>query len=67
MEENSIFRFDNKDYEFRIKPQPKEPQYFYAYFNKTNSKIELDCVECDLGFLEYLGKIPLITEVDDGN
>ena len=57
----------NDNIKFRIKPQPKEPQYLYAYFNTTNSKIELDCVECDLGFLVYLGKIPLITEVDDDN
>lgn len=50
--------------EFRIKPQPKEQQYLYAYKKSNND------VSWDIDFLEphelaedyeYVGKIPLIT------
>ena len=27
--------FWQDDFEFRIKPQPKEPQYLYVYMNRT--------------------------------
>jgi hypothetical protein len=63
-----------KECEYRIKPPQhcccdkqtcsalKEPQYLYVYFNKNNSKVELDTNECDLDFLEYVGKIKLEEE-----
>ena len=53
----------NENYKFRIKPQPKEPQYLYVYFNERTEKIDFDVIACDLGYLEYIGKIKL--EVDD--
>lgn len=56
----------NVNIEYRIKPQPKEPQYLYVY--KVNGKIHL--IECG-GYIahnkddyyEYIGKIKL--EQDD--
>lgn len=53
-------------YEYRIKPQPKEPQYLYVYFD-PNYGIETKFIanknaEPPRG-MEYLGKIKL--EVND--
>ncbi len=51
--------------EYRIKPQPKEPQYLYVF----------DCETCGIVIRDkpigdsdetYKGKIPLITENEDG-
>ncbi len=53
----------HNEVEYRIKPQPKEPQYLYAYFNERTEKIDFDVIACDLGYLQYIGKIKL--EVDD--
>ena len=53
----------HEDIEYRIKPQPKEPQYLYVYFNERTEKIDFDVIACDLGYLQYLGKIKL--EKDD--
>lgn len=50
---------------YRIKPQPKEPQYLYVYFNERTEKIDFDVIACDLGYLQYIGKIKL--EVDDAD
>lgn len=49
----------NEHKEYRIKPQPKEPQYLYAYFNDTTKAIELDNKEIDLKHCIYIGKIKL--------
>jgi hypothetical protein len=43
--------------------QPKEPQYLYVYFNERTEKIDFDVIACDLGYLQYIGKIKL--ENDD--
>jgi hypothetical protein len=62
--------WNNDEYEFRIKPQPKEPQYLYVYFNQKSqdhkqsyfvSYNKPSAVE-SCGYI-YLGKIKL--EVDD--
>ena len=56
---------DSKDY--RIKPQPKEPQYLYAYKDyvrddgSTTSKITISSTQLDTE--NYIGKIKL--EVED--
>jgi hypothetical protein len=55
------------DVEFRIKPQPKEPQYLSVWLNKEDSDVFLD-IGLPSGVLEdsyykYLGKFQL--EVDD--
>lgn len=47
------------DVEYRIKPQPKEPQYLYAYQGRTAVWISTDLY----GHPGYLGKIKL--EADD--
>jgi hypothetical protein len=56
----------NEDSEYRIKPQPKEPQYVYAY-RKNNNEVELDFQLIEKHMLDddyqYIGKIKL--EVDD--
>lgn len=53
------FNNDVSDEEYRIKPQPKEPQYLYVYLddNYEFSPIPLT------GEWEYIGKIKL--EVED--
>ena len=56
----------HRDREYRIKPQPKEPQYLYVLLAKHNGKFELSQVpiEChpEKAFV-YIGKIKL--EQDD--
>ena len=52
--------------EYRIKPQPKEPQYLYAWFEPNYGKSYLTANISVNGIpagYEYLGKIKL--EVDD--
>ncbi len=62
--------WDNKNYEFRIKPQPKEPQYLYVYDDsiykdgvRTERRIILDNVWFEQWKEICLGKIKL--EQDD--
>jgi hypothetical protein len=58
----------NDKYEYRIKPQPKEPQYLYVWqpYDKEN-EVVMDTQEpegvLDDGVYKYIGKIKL--EVDD--
>ncbi len=47
-------------FEYRIKPQPKEPQYLYVYLDDV---LELSMIPLDNDDLEYIGKIKL--EVDE--
>jgi len=49
------------DAKFRIKPQPKEPQYLYVYFTGLE-EVSLSTLD-NLNQYELLGKIKL--EVDD--
>ena len=52
------------DIEYRIKPQPKEPQYLYAHrTNEGDITFEIDEGVSVVGY-QYIGKIPLITEVE---
>jgi len=48
--------------EFRIKPQPKEPQYLYVYLDDDYKFATIKLQNVDW---QYVGKIKL--EVDDGN
>ena len=51
-------------YIYRIKPQPKEPQYLYAHrTNEGDITFEIDEGVSVVGY-QYIGKIPLITEVE---
>ncbi len=53
-------------WEYRIKPQLKEPQYLYVCFNDSNEfefSTEYDDFGIDNDFVTYIGKIKL--EVDD--
>ena len=61
IEEKYNPKFDLECLEFRIKPQPKEPQYLYVWKNKKG----IDLTDRYHGYTmdEYLGKIKL--EVDD--
>ena len=49
---------------YRIKPQPKEPQYLYVYYDTNEDEIKVEVIECGEGY-QYIGKIKL--ENDDGN
>ena len=56
-------RWDASDTEFRIKPQPKEPQYLYVYGDDTGSA-KIDLIKMDTRYGQpYIGKIKL--QVDD--
>ena len=57
----SVIEWD-KDYEYRIKPQPKEPQYLYVYVDDDYKFATIKLQNVDW---QYVGKIKL--EVDDGN
>lgn len=53
-----------EDKEYRIKPQPKEPQYLYVYKMMTNEGLKIQFWDSKTYRDEsYLGKIKL--EVDD--
>ena len=51
----------DEDTEYRIKPQPKEPQYLYVYYDTNEDEIKVEIIECGEGF-EYIGKIKLETD-----
>ena len=55
-------RWDASDTEFRIKPQPKEPQYLYAWSTEIGMAITLYKEDIPSQY-KYIGKIKL--EVDD--
>jgi len=61
--------FDDHEYEFRIKPQPKEPQYLYVFDNgyeKHFSNSRYGCIiktDRPNELPKYIGKIKL--EQDD--
>jgi len=50
--------WDNDDIKFRIKPQPKEPQYLYAYYLAGKLEWSVNRWSDDFKY-EYLGKIKL--------
>ena len=55
-------------YEYRIKPQPKEPQYLYVYARTGNTQVEIhrgykEGEHAELTGRLYIGKIKL--EQDD--
>ena len=54
----SVIEWD-KDYEYRIKPQPKEPQYLYVYLDDN---YELSTIPLDNDRWKYIGKIKLEDE-----
>ena len=51
------------DYAYRIKPQPKEPQYLYAYETSEGIKMFEKELQAWVGHIIYVGKIKL--EQDD--
>jgi hypothetical protein len=66
---DKTFNWDILNAEYRIKPQPKEPQYLYVWLDKDTQLAQLETYE-PKGVLEddlykYIGKIKL--ENDNGN
>jgi len=57
--------YEDNEYEYRIKPQPKEPQYLYVYESDISAIFELSKSKTDTENWTYIGKIKL--EVDDEN
>ena len=51
------------DVEYRIKPQPKEPQYLYVYQEYGMPFVRVDKIESPDNGIVFIGKIKL--EVDD--
>ena len=57
--------WDTEAWIYRIKPQPKEPQYLYVYFNKQHHDVEFVTQKykpTPPTFLNYVGKIKLETD-----
>lgn len=54
-----------KGWEYRIKPQPKEPTYLYVYNFETECKTIIRYNEVKDWSYALVGKITLIMEVDD--
>jgi hypothetical protein len=54
--------WDIDEYEYRIKPQPKAPQYLYVYRTSTNGQIEYRIYHDKDAGGALLGKIKLETE-----
>ena len=50
--------FSSKTVEYRIKPQPKEPQYLYVYQGKNQAWLSIHNHDMD----NYIGKIKLEEE-----
>ena len=57
-----IPRWNNTEWQYRIKSQPKEPQYLYVY--KTKKGIELSPEYTGYTMDEYIGKIKLENDDD---
>ena len=55
---------EEKHWEYRIKPQPKEPQYLYVYRTSTNGQIEYRIYHDKDACGALLGKIKLETEYE---
>ena len=56
-------QWHDNDTEYRIKPQPKEPQYLYVYKMMTNEGLKIQFWDTYTYQKEYIGKIKL--EVND--
>lgn len=56
--------WDNEDCDFRIKPQPKKPQYLYVYEDSNGCSVSLGKEKWETMYgSKYIGKIKL--EQDD--
>ena len=55
------FNNDVSDEEYRIKPQPKEPQYLYVYYDADKTDFEFwdKTLDEPIGNKDYIGKIKL--------
>ena len=57
--------WDATHWEYRIKPQPKDPQYLYVYKNRESSEVVmLWSGDFEGNLLRYIGKIKLEVEDD---
>jgi len=55
--------WDATHWEYRIKPQPKEPQYLYVYY-RGNGEYKFESVNAHWNGLLPIGKIKLEVEDD---
>jgi len=60
--ESGYPNWNDEDFKFRIKPQPKEPQYLYAYL-QSDGNYKFGRFNCKYNGQKPIGKIKL--EVDD--
>jgi len=58
--------YEDNEYEYRIKPQPKEPQYLYFYKCALQHCVRIGDVMPNEALGKYIGKIKL-EENDNGN
>ena len=59
--------WDTKSYiEFRIKPQPEDPQYLYVYYDADKTDFEFwdKTLDEPIGNKDYIGKIKIEVEDD---
>jgi hypothetical protein len=61
--QNMNLMWDLDNAEFRIKPQPKEPQYLYVYEGECSKSPIFTFHKSTEHYVNYIGKIKL--EVDD--
>jgi len=54
--------YEDNEYEYRIKPQPKEPQYLYVYKAGSASLIQGFYHKREDAEYQYIGKIKLEEE-----
>ena len=55
-----VYENDNKmNWEYRIKPQPKQPQYLYVYRISNMGQTEYKLWDNEFGGGAYIGKIKL--------
>jgi hypothetical protein len=57
-----IPRWNNDEWEYRIKSQPKESQYLYVYYNSNECEFELEDRVLTNPYLRCIGKIKLEIE-----
>ena len=57
--------WDNEHIEYRIKPQPKEPQYFYLYQGKTTQYIALSDIKRHDKNYNLIGRIQIESEWEE--
>ncbi len=63
---NAVAPYWHNELEYRIKPQPKEPQYLYVYKEYGMPFVKVDKIESPDNGIVFIGRIKLEDD-DNGN